>query len=56
MKHYVNKYWTQFQQGFQWTPLNLKLHIPILLLHECKVTSTTKTMTQEYKDENFDIS
>ncbi|WP_309706668.1 DUF1837 domain-containing protein [Siphonobacter sp. SORGH_AS_0500] len=28
-----------------------KLHIPILLLHECSITNKTSLMTQNYKDE-----
>lgn len=30
--------------------LKPRLHIPILLLHECKITAKTKTMTKEYRD------
>jgi hypothetical protein len=30
--------------------LKSKLHIPILLLHECAETKTTTSMTEEYKD------
>ena len=37
--------------GVSMDTIKPKLHIPILLLHECQLTSTTKTMNQEYKDE-----
>lgn len=31
--------------------LKSKLHIPILLLHECQITAATKELSEEYKDE-----
>lgn len=31
-----------------------KLHIPILLLHECKITASTSEMTDEYRQEIID--
>ncbi|WP_337968051.1 DUF1837 domain-containing protein [uncultured Flavobacterium sp.] len=35
--------------------LKPKLHIPILLLHECKVTATNNELSQAYKDEIIDF-
>lgn len=37
--------------GVSMDTIKPRLHVPILLLHECTVTSTATTLTQEYKDE-----
>lgn len=37
--------------GISMDKIKPKLHIPILLLHECEITGKTNSLTQEYKDE-----
>lgn len=37
--------------GVSMDTIKPKLHIPILLLHECSITNETTSLTREYKDE-----
>jgi len=48
--HLIEEIENSLNESSSLDKLKPKIHIPILLLHECKITENSKELTQDYKD------